>query len=99
MAVSRIAVTSPAWMTCDRDARVRADDYRWVARSFPDFAVAHCVTVIVGGSPDQVLVRMCANDALELAGLTAVEGEPRICGRPATGSSCWWLRWRWTAQR
>jgi hypothetical protein len=52
---------------------VGAEDYRWVARSFPDFAVAHCVTVIVGRTPAQVLVSLGATDVFELVGLTAVE--------------------------
>jgi hypothetical protein len=52
---------------------VRAEDYRWLARSFPDFAVAHCVTVVVGRSPAQVLLSLGLSDVFDVVGLTAVE--------------------------
>jgi hypothetical protein len=62
-----------AWDAVGSARAATAEGYLWVERSFPDFAVAHCVTVIAGRSPTQVLASLGVTEAFELAGLTAAE--------------------------
>jgi hypothetical protein len=51
----------------------QAEDYLWVTRSFPDFAVSHCVTTVVGKGPTEVLRSLGVTDSFVLDGMTAVE--------------------------